>query len=75
MSVHDAHADADEALHEYGIPLVADALERRYDMVVLAVPHREYLQMGGDKLRGLLAEHGTLADLKGELGAAAAWAL
>ena len=75
VTVHDGHADSSEALHEYGIPLVADALERRYDLVVLAVPHREYLALGGAKLRGLLTKGGTLADLKGELGAAADWTL
>jgi UDP-N-acetyl-D-glucosamine/UDP-N-acetyl-D-galactosamine dehydrogenase len=75
VTVHDAHADSAEALHEYGIPLVADALERRYDMVLLAVPHREYLALGGKALRGLLAPGGTLADLKGELGDAADWTL
>src|SRR5690606_385100 len=80
VTVHDPQADADEALHEYGIPLVPDALSRRYDLVVLAVAHREYLAMAGADgdwrgLRGLVAEGGTLADLKGELGAAADWTL
>ncbi len=75
VTVHDPHADMAEALHEYGIPLAADALERRYDLVVLAVPHREYLSLGGEALRALLAPGGALADLKGELGAAADWTL
>jgi UDP-N-acetyl-D-galactosamine dehydrogenase len=75
VTVHDPHADAAEAMHEYGIPLVADALERRYDLVVLAVPHRAYLDRGGEALRRLVAEGGTLADLKGELGSAADWTL
>ena len=75
VTVHDPHADAGEAAHEYGIPLIADALERRYDLVVLAVPHREYLAMGGEALRGLLAEGGMLADLKGELEGFADWSL
>jgi UDP-N-acetyl-D-galactosamine dehydrogenase len=80
VTVHDPHADAAEAMHEYGIPLVTDALERRYDLVVLAVPHRSYLDMGGANgpgwaLRKLLAKGGTLADLKGELGSAADWTL
>jgi len=75
VTVHDPHADAAEALHEYGIPLVADALERRYDMVVLAVPHREYLGRGATDLRRLVAEGGILADLKGELGDTADWTL
>lgn len=75
VTVHDAHADPAEALHEYGIPLVGDALERRYDLVLLAVAHREYLALGTDRLRALVAEGGTLADLKGELGGAADWTL
>ncbi len=75
VSVHDAHADSAAAMHEYGIPLVADALERRYDMVLLAVPHREYLALGPDAIRALLKKGGTLADLKGELGDAADWTL
>ena len=75
VSVHDAHADRHEAMHEYGIPLVADALERRYDLVLLAVPHREYLLLGADALKALVNQGGTLADLKGELGDAADWTL
>ena len=44
------------------------------DLVLLAVPHREYLAMGAD-LRRLAAPGGTLADLKGELGGLADWSL
>ncbi|MEO6717687.1 MAG: nucleotide sugar dehydrogenase [Novosphingobium sp.] len=75
VTVHDPHADAAEAAHEYDIPLAVDAFDRRYDMVVLAVPHREYLAMGGKALRALLAEGGMLADLKGELAEFADWSL
>lgn len=75
VTVHDAHADPAEAMHEYGIPLVAEALEKRYDLIVLAVPHRAYLDMGGKALRRLLAEGGILADLKGVLGSEADWTL
>ena len=63
--VHDPHADAEEALHEYGLALDANALTGSYDMVLLAVPHREYLEMGSASLRERLAAGGTLADLKG----------
>ncbi len=75
VRVHDPHADTAEAMHEYGIPVVADALSQTYDMVVLAVPHAEYLAMGGADLRGRLNPGGTLADLKGVLGKAADWTL
>ena len=72
VTVHDPHADTAEARHEYGIPLVAEPFARKYDMVVLAVPHAEFLAMGGDALRALLKQGGTLADLKG-VGAGADW--
>ena len=74
VTVHDPHADAAEAQHEYKLTPDANALERKYDMVVLAVPHREYLSMGEDKCRDLLADGGTLADLKGVF-ASADWSL
>ena len=75
ITVHDPYADAAEALHEYGIPLVPDALDRQYDMIVLAVAHREYLALGGEAFRAALKTGGTLADLKGEWGKAVDWTL
>ncbi len=63
VTVHDPLADPAEATHEYGITLDGDALARRYDVVVLAVPHAEYLGMG-DGLATLVAEGGLLADIK-----------
>ena len=65
--VHDPHADAEEAEHEYGLKLSDKAMDETYDMVLLAVPHREYLDMGAPKIRALLNDGGTLADLKGVL--------
>ncbi|MXP11189.1 nucleotide sugar dehydrogenase [Pseudoblastomonas halimionae] len=75
VTVHDPLASASEAEHEYGLTLDADALDRRYDCVLLAVPHRVYRDMGSEALRTLLAEGGTLADLKGVLGEQADWTL
>jgi len=75
VTVHDPHADADEALHEYRLTVDSSALNRQYDLVLLAVSHREYLALGADKLRALVAEGGMLADLKGALGGAADWTL
>ncbi len=75
ITVHDPHADAAEAHHEYGITLDDNALSRTYDMVLLAVPHREYLEMGHERFRELNKSGGTLADLKGVLGGAADWTL
>ena len=73
--VHDPHADAAEAQHEYGLKLSENALGGTYDLVLLAVSHREYLALGADALHAMVAPGGTLADLKGALGAAADWTL
>ena len=62
--VHDALADPAEARHEYGLELAADALEERYDLVVVAVPHAAYSDLAEEKVAGLVAEGGLLADLK-----------
>ncbi|WP_188640990.1 nucleotide sugar dehydrogenase [Blastomonas marina] len=75
VTVHDPLADSPEAEHEYGLTLDPQALERTYDLVVLAVPHRDYRDMGSEALRQLLAEGGTLADLKGTLDGQADWTL
>ncbi len=67
VSVHDPLADADEVAREYGFCLLPEIPARTYDLVLLAVPHQEYLARGGDALRSRVASGGTLADLKGVL--------
>lgn len=62
VTVHDPLADPLEALHEYGIALDAGALGRRYDMVVVAVPHAEYRKLDGAVLDALVKRGGLLAD-------------
>ena len=63
--IHDPLANGEEALHEYGLRLDPAALERRYDVVLAAVPHAAYKVMGGEEVAKLLAEDGLVADLKG----------
>lgn len=75
VTVHDPHANTAEALHEYGLTLDETALNRQYDLVLLAVPHQEYLEMGAARFRELVSSGGTLADLKGALGRADDWTL
>ena len=75
VTIHDPHADAAEAEHEYGLTPLSALPDGQFELVLLAVPHREYLEMGADQLRALVASGGTLADLKGELGGAADWSL
>ena len=64
VTVHDPHADAAEAMHEYGVELAIDGLAGRYDMVVVAVPHAAYGALPDEQIGSLVAEGGLLADLK-----------
>jgi UDP-N-acetyl-D-galactosamine dehydrogenase len=65
VTVHDPLADADEAHHEYGLTLDPDALNKRYDAVVAAVPHQHYRQMGLEQVAEFVTEGGLIADVKG----------
>ena len=65
VTVHDPRADAAEARHEYGLDLDPDALERRYDLVVAAVPHVEYRVLPAEAIADLATEGGCIADIKG----------
>ncbi len=75
VTVHDPLADPAEARREYGLTLDSAALEKTYDLVLLAVPHRSYREGGPQALRALVVPGGILADLKGVLGSAADWTL
>ena len=64
VTVHDPLAEPEEAMREYGITLDSTGLTRRYDMVVVAVPHAQYAALDGAGLDGLVKRHGLLADPK-----------
>ena len=62
--VHDPHGDAAEARHEYGVELSPwDSLPRA-DAVVAAVAHREYRDLGVDKIAAHLAPGAAFIDVK-----------
>ncbi len=66
VTVHDAHADAGEARHEYGetlLPSLDGAKD--YDCVVGAVPHAAYAGFDAARLATLVKPGGVVADLKG----------
>jgi len=66
--VHDPLAAPDEALHEYGLKLTDwDSLPAG-DALILAVPHREFLER---ELRGKVVRGGCVIDVKSALDAQA----
>jgi UDP-N-acetyl-D-glucosamine/UDP-N-acetyl-D-galactosamine dehydrogenase len=64
VSVHDPLASAAEARHEYGVELLSDALERSYDLVLVAVPHNAYASLADAQLAALVKPGGLFADIK-----------
>jgi UDP-N-acetyl-D-galactosamine dehydrogenase len=65
VDVHDPLVSAPEALHEYGLELVAEPTGH-YDLVVLAVPHRALID-DFSRFTALLAPGGGIVDLKNAL--------
>lgn len=68
IQVHDPEAIPAEAQHEYGIDLTpTDQLEQA-DAVIVAVPHKAYVEGGWDMITGLLkGGKGVVIDVRGIL--------
>jgi UDP-N-acetyl-D-galactosamine dehydrogenase len=66
VDVTDAKASSEEVKEEYGIELIKKT-EGPYDAVILAVSHREYLDLDENYFTGLLANDGIIVDVKGVL--------
>ena len=68
VQIHDPRADAEEALREHGVEsLPSDAL-RPADAIILAVPHREFVERGWTGVTALLRDgRGIVIDVKGVL--------
>ena len=68
--VTDPQADADEAMHEYGVRLLAWHDLPRADAIVAAVAHREYAALHADDLGEKLVDGGAFIDVKSAFDAA-----
>ena len=64
VDVHDPWVDADEARHEYGLDLVGELKPDSYDAIILAVGHRQFVEMGAQSLRALGKPGCVLFDVK-----------
>ena len=63
VSIVDPHADAEEVKHEYNIDL-ADDVGSGYDVIIVAVNHREYRDLDESFFLGITKEDGILVDIK-----------
>jgi UDP-N-acetyl-D-galactosamine dehydrogenase len=64
VDVEDPHANSDDLQHEYGFGLV-DKPGNDYDAVVVAVPHRDYIDLGDSYFSSITKPQAMVADLKG----------
>ena len=65
VDVVDPHADPEEMYEEYGVNLVS-VPANDYDAIVMAVNHKEYLDLNEDYFKSLLKDgKGVLVDIKG----------
>jgi len=64
VDVTDAHAKPNEVKAEYGIDLVQN-IKEKYDAIILAVNHKEYLNLSEDYFKSLGKNGVLLVDVKG----------
>ncbi len=64
VDVYDPWVDAAEAQHEYRIAPIKALKDGIYDGVVVAVGHREFKQLGLDRVRALCKKEHVIYDIK-----------
>lgn len=69
VDVYDPWADPKETQDEYAIKPIASLQPNQYDAVILAVAHRQFLDMGTTQIRALGKSAHILFDVKGLLPA------
>lgn len=64
VDCYDPWINSQEAFHEYGIAPVSELSPGEYDTVILAVAHKQFVEMGEEQIRTLAKPSHVLYDLK-----------
>lgn len=64
VDVYDPWVDKDEAYEEYSINPIAQLDDGKYDAIVLAVSHQQFVEMGADMIHKLGKQNHVLYDIK-----------
>ena len=64
VDVFDPWVDPDEARAEYGLEMLSEPVPGSYDAIVLAVGHREFVDLSGAKIRALGKPTSVIFDVK-----------
>ncbi|RYF95692.1 MAG: nucleotide sugar dehydrogenase [Caulobacteraceae bacterium] len=67
IDIHDPWVDPAEAVHEYGLTLTETPRAGDYSAVVLAVAHRQFLDLGAEGVRAFGMPGAVLYDVKSAL--------
>lgn len=65
VTTFDPWASPEEVVHEYGLTVVNDIPNKKFDAVILTVAHNEFININ---LKDYLKENGVIYDVKGILG-------
>ena len=64
LDVYDPWIDSDEAQEEYGITTIDSLVNGTYDAIIIAVSHKQFIEMGLDKIRALGKDKSVIYDIK-----------
>ncbi|MCP5160701.1 MAG: Vi polysaccharide biosynthesis UDP-N-acetylglucosamine C-6 dehydrogenase TviB [Hahellaceae bacterium] len=64
VDIFDPWASPEEVQHEYGLELVSQLENGKYDAIVLTVSHDEFKKMGSKAIRALGKENSVIFDVK-----------
>lgn len=64
VDIHDPWVDAEQAAHEYGLSLVEEPSTAGYDAIVVAVAHRQFVELGAAGVRAFGKPECVVYDVK-----------
>ena len=64
VDVYDPYVDAEEAKKSFQIDLISELANNRYDAIVLAVAHSQFIEMGAPAVRALGKQDSVVFDAK-----------
>jgi len=64
VEIHDPWINAEQAYRDYGLSLITTPEQGRYDAIILAVAHREFVDAGAAAIRAFGKPGAVLFDVK-----------
>ena len=64
VDIHDPWVDQLEAKNEYGIEVINNLDDEKYDAIILAVAHKQFAEMGIEQIRKIAKNEHVIYDIK-----------